>query len=76
MPSMHIGLQSWGTEGDLRPFLTLARALLQRGHRVELVFTGVMNYLPNIDGCTFFVRSTSFPIEMSARWWLGEARNV
>lgn len=41
MPSMHIGLQSWGTEGDLRPFLTLSRALLQRGHRVELVFTGV-----------------------------------
>jgi sugar transferase (PEP-CTERM/EpsH1 system associated) len=22
----------------------------------ELVFTGVMNYLPNVDGCTFFVR--------------------
>lgn len=38
---MRIGLQSWGTEGDLRPFLALCQALQRRGHEVELVFTGV-----------------------------------
>lgn len=36
-----MGLVSWGTEGDLRPFLALARALRARGHEVELVFTGI-----------------------------------
>jgi len=38
---MRIGLQSWGTEGDLRPFLALGRALQERGHRAELVFTSI-----------------------------------
>ena len=38
---MRIGLQSWGTEGDLRPFLALGQVLQRRGHEVELVFTGV-----------------------------------
>ena len=38
---MRIGLQSWGTEGDFRPFLALSQALQRRGHQVELVFTGV-----------------------------------
>lgn len=38
---MRIGLQSWGTEGDLRPFLALGQELLRRGHEVEFVFTGV-----------------------------------
>lgn len=38
---MRVGLVSWGTEGDLRPFLALGQALRQRGHVVTLVFTGV-----------------------------------
>jgi sterol 3beta-glucosyltransferase len=38
---MRIGLQSWGTEGDLRPFLALAQALKRHGHEVQLAFTGV-----------------------------------
>lgn len=38
---MRVGLVSWGTEGDLRPFVALAQALIARGHDVELVFTGV-----------------------------------
>ncbi|MFO0726760.1 MAG: TIGR03087 family PEP-CTERM/XrtA system glycosyltransferase [Myxococcota bacterium] len=32
----------------------------------ELVFTGVMNYLPNVDGCLFFVREV-LP-ELRQRW--------
>ncbi len=36
---MRIGLQTWGTEGDVAPFLALAEALRQAGHRVTLVYT-------------------------------------
>lgn len=31
-----IGLQTWGTTGDVQPFLALAGALAARGHTVEL----------------------------------------
>lgn len=32
-----IGVQTWGTQGDVQPFLALAAALGRRGHEVELV---------------------------------------
>ena len=38
---MRIGLQTWGTEGDIRPFFALADALKRRGHEVKLVYTNV-----------------------------------
>ncbi len=34
---MRVGLITWGTEGDVRPFFALGRALRARGHEVELV---------------------------------------
>lgn len=34
-----IALQTWGSEGDIRPFATLARGLSDRGHRVVLAVT-------------------------------------
>lgn len=34
-----IALQTWGTDGDIHPFLALAAALAQRGHRVTLAIT-------------------------------------
>lgn len=34
-------MQSWGTEGDIRPFLILGSALARRGHEVRLVYTNV-----------------------------------
>ena len=33
---MRIGLQSWGTEGDLRPFLALGAELRRRGAHLEV----------------------------------------
>lgn len=36
---MRIGLQTWGSEGDVRPMVALAEALVERGHHVELVVT-------------------------------------
>jgi UDP:flavonoid glycosyltransferase YjiC (YdhE family) len=38
---MRVGLQTWGTEGDVRPFFGLAQALMARGHRVRLCYTNV-----------------------------------
>lgn len=38
---MRIGLQTWGSEGDLRPFYALANELASRGHEVRLVTTNV-----------------------------------
>lgn len=34
-----IGLQTWGSEGDVQPFLALASGLAQAGHDVQLVLT-------------------------------------
>jgi len=36
---MNIGLQSWGSTGDINPFLTLAAALAAAGHTVTLAIT-------------------------------------
>ncbi len=38
---MRVALISWGTEGDIRPFFSLARALKQRGHDVNLDYVSV-----------------------------------
>ena len=38
---MRIGIQTWGSEGDIRPFLALGHALSARGHRVELLYTEI-----------------------------------
>jgi len=36
---MKIGMQTWGTEGDIRPFIALAGELRQSGHEVTLAVT-------------------------------------
>ena len=36
---MRIGLQTWGSEGDIRPFIALAAGLVAAGHEVCLVVT-------------------------------------
>ncbi|MBF0516146.1 MAG: glycosyltransferase family 1 protein [Nitrospirae bacterium] len=36
---MRIGLQTWGSEGDIRPFTALAAGLVKAGHQVTLVLT-------------------------------------
>ena len=34
---MRIGLQTWGSEGDVQPFIALAAGLARAGHRVSLL---------------------------------------
>ena len=36
---MRIGLQAWGSEGDISPFLALSTGLVRAGHEVTLVVT-------------------------------------
>jgi UDP:flavonoid glycosyltransferase YjiC (YdhE family) len=38
---MRVGLQGWGSEGDLRPLVALAARLRSRGHETRLVVTPV-----------------------------------
>jgi UDP:flavonoid glycosyltransferase YjiC (YdhE family) len=38
---MKIGIQTWGSEGDVRPALALAHGLAGSGHSVEFVYTSV-----------------------------------
>lgn len=38
---MRIGLQTWGSHGDIRPMLALAAGLRASGHRVSLAITSV-----------------------------------
>ena len=38
---MKIGIQTWGSEGDVRPFLALAAGLQAAGHEATLVVTDV-----------------------------------
>jgi len=40
---MKIGLQTWGTEGDVRPFMALATGLQAAGHQVTLLTTEIRN---------------------------------
>lgn len=40
---MHIGLQTWGSDGDIRPFIALAGGLSEAGHDVTLAITSVEN---------------------------------
>lgn len=38
---MRVGIQTWGSEGDLRPFFALAEGLAQAGHDVALSYASV-----------------------------------
>ncbi len=38
---MRVGLQGWGSEGDLRPLIALAARLRRRGHEARLVLTPI-----------------------------------
>ncbi|MGD9826996.1 glycosyltransferase [Desulfobacter sp.] len=40
---MKIGLQTWGSDGDIRPFMALAGGLSTAGHDVTVAFTSVDN---------------------------------
>ena len=40
---MNIGIQTWGSHGDIRPFIALAEGLQKAGHQVTLYMTSVVD---------------------------------
>ncbi len=40
---MRVGIQAWGSEGDIRPLVAIGYGLVRRGHDVELVYTDIAN---------------------------------
>ncbi|MFI3219851.1 MAG: glycosyltransferase, partial [Methylococcales bacterium] len=40
---MNIGIQTWGSNGDIRPFIALADGLKNAGHNVTLVVSSIDN---------------------------------
>jgi UDP:flavonoid glycosyltransferase YjiC (YdhE family) len=61
---MRIGIQTWGSEGDIRPFVALGGALAGRGHSVELVYTeiGDRRYDAIASSLGFTARAVATPI--------------
>ncbi len=61
---MRIGIQTWGSEGDIRPFLALGHALARRGHAVELLYTeiGERRYEDVAASLGFTARAVASPI--------------
>jgi len=61
---VRIGIQAWGSEGDIRPFVALGHALAKRGHQVELVYTeiGGRRYEDVAAALGFTARAVASPI--------------
>lgn len=61
---MRIGIQTWGSEGDIRPFVALGHALATRGHHVELLYTeiGQRRYEDVARALGFTARAVASPV--------------
>lgn len=61
---MRIGIQTWGSEGDIRPFVALGHALAARGHDVELLYTeiGERRYEAVARSLGFTARAVASPV--------------
>ncbi len=72
---MRIGIQTWGSEGDIRPFVALASGLVEAGHDVTLVATdiAVRDYERYQDTLGMKVRMVATPVlEVDEMERLGE----
>lgn len=65
---LKIGIQTWGSEGDIRPLIALAEALVERGHQVELVATrlGVVELPTARPGLTVALVPPGPPADLAA----------
>ena len=61
---MKIGVQAWGSEGDIRPLVALGHGLVQRGHEVELVYTDIADrhYHQVASALGFTARAVATPV--------------
>jgi UDP:flavonoid glycosyltransferase YjiC (YdhE family) len=75
---MKIGIQTWGSEGDIRPFAALATALASSGHEVTLVATDIagQTYDDLARQGGFRLRAVASPVFASATEGLAMGRAV
>ena len=61
---MRIGIQTWGSEGDIRPLIAIGHGLVQRGHEVELVYTDIADrrYEPVAASLGLTARAVATPV--------------
>ncbi len=61
---MRIGIQTWGSEGDIRPFIALALGLSRVGHSVTLLTTDIArrDYSPLLKGSRVVWRPVATPV--------------
>jgi sterol 3beta-glucosyltransferase len=61
---MKIGMQTWGTHGDIRPIFALAEGLQSSGHQVSLVVTTINGpeYDASVSKTGVKVRSVASPV--------------
>ena len=65
---MKIGIQTWGSEGDVRPFMALAAGLRAAGHEATLVVTDVTGKDYTALGATFgvpVIQAGRFPPDLA-----------
>lgn len=66
---MKIGIQTWGSLGDIRPFLALAEGLQSSGHDVSLVITSVDNlqYESSLPKSSVRIRMIASPLTQNRK---------
>jgi sterol 3beta-glucosyltransferase len=76
---MHITLLTWGTRGDVQPYLALGLELRQRGHRVVLAAN--LNHVPWMARVGLELRALPLDVQAAfeseeARRWLAAGRTT
>lgn len=72
---MRVALYTWGSEGDIRPFLALARGLVHAGHDVTLSYVAIdgRDYTPLAESLGVQARSVAMDAVAHARATTGES---
>jgi sterol 3beta-glucosyltransferase len=75
---MRVGIQGWGSEGDLRPLLALAARLGAEGHAAELVLTPVdgNDYAPSCRALGVPLRCVPESAPMTLQQLVREAKSA
>jgi len=62
-------MQTWGSEGDIRPFAALGAALARRGHQVEMLYTEIADrrYDAVASSLGFTARAVASPVATPER---------
>jgi UDP:flavonoid glycosyltransferase YjiC (YdhE family) len=62
-----VGIQAWGSDGDIRPLIALGAALVRCGHQVELVVTSVDDTDYGAFGAGLGLDVRAVPLRVGAR---------